>query len=233
MTDNIILLKRVKNGDEKAYGELVENNMKLVMSIAARFVGRGYDYEDLIQIGAMGLMKAIEKFDASYDVKFSTYAVPVIMGEIKRFLRDDGLIKVSRSIKETAMKGKRYAEKLRTVLGREPTVSEIAEAGGLNEEDLTQAFEATLPTTSVIVTDEDGKESEIAADENEEERILNKILVADMLASLENRQRQIIVLRYYKGMTQSETAKRVGVSQVQVSRIEKTVIQKLKTEFSI
>lgn len=233
MTDNIILLKRVKNGDEKAYGELVENNMKLVMSIAARFVGRGYDYEDLTQIGAMGLMKAIEKFDASYEVKFSTYAVPVIMGEIKRFLRDDGLIKVSRSIKETAMKGKRYAEKLRTVLGREPTISEIAEAGGLNEEDLTQAFEATLPTTSVIVTDEDGKESEIAADENEEERILNKILVADMLASLENRQRQIIVLRYYKGMTQSETAKRVGVSQVQVSRIEKTVIRKLKTEFSI
>lgn len=233
MTDNAILLERVKNGDKKACDMLVENNMNLVRSIAARFAGRGCEYEDLTQIGAIGLMKAIEKFDVGYGVKFSTYAVPVIMGEIKRFLRDDGMLKISRSIKETALKGKKCAEALRKSLGREPTIGEVSKESGIAVDVLTQAFDALLPPTSITQTDEDGKEYENVPGENKEDEIINKIFVAALLKSLDTRQRQIMVLRYFRGMTQSETAKRVGISQVQVSRIEKAVIMRLREEMSI
>ncbi len=232
MTDNAILLERAKQGDKKACNELAVNNMKLVRSIAARFTGRGYDREELSQIGAIGLIKAIEKFDTSYGVKFSTYAVPVIMGEIKRFLRDDGMIKISRSIKETAIKGKKYAEKLRVSLGREPTIAEISSESGIDEESLAEAFDANLPIGSIVVSDDDGNERELGAAPSDEETILNKILVSDMLESLEKRERQIMILRYYRGKTQSETAKIIGVSQVQISRLEKAVIKKLRENFS-
>ncbi len=234
MTDNALLLERIKDGDESARDELVKNNMKLVGSIAARFTGRGYDWEDLSQIGAMGLLKAIDKFDLSYGVMFSTYAVPVIMGEIKRFLRDDGMIKISRSIKETAAKGKKYAENLCAKLGREPTTSEIAKESGIDEEELMEAFDAVMPVDTLTAFDSEGKEQEIKIADTEfsEENIINKIFVSDMLTSLPKRERQIIALRYFKGKTQSETAKLIGVSQVQISRLEKNIINKLKAKFS-
>lgn len=219
--------------DVKTGEKLVEENMRLVGSIAARFTGRGCDYEDLTQIGAIGLIKAARRFDESYGVKFSTYAVPVITGEIKAFLRDDGMIKISRSIKENAVKGKRCAERLAMLYGREPTISEIAKECGISREDLVQSFEASLPPEPVVKTDRDGKEIELAAPEDEEEKILNKILVSDILSSLDKNRRQIIALRYCKGLTQSETAKITGISQAQVSRIEKSVIQKLKAEYSV
>lgn len=232
MTDNNILLEKAKRGDKNACNELTVNNMKLVGSIAARFLGRGYEWEELSQVGAIGLMRAIEKFDTSYNVKFSTYAVPVIMGEIKRFLRDDGMIKISRSIKETAAKGKKYAEELRIKMGREPTIAEISAESGIAEDELVEAFDASLPVESIIVSDENGNERELGAAASQEEEILNKILVSDMLESLENRERQIMILRYYNGKTQTETAKIIGVSQVQISRIEKSVLKKLRENFS-
>lgn len=235
MTDNICLLKRLKSGDKSAEDELVKNNMKLVSSIAARFSGRGCDWEDLVQVGAIGLLKAIEKFDCGYEVMFSTYAVPVIMGEIKRFLRDDGIIKISRSIKETAAKGKKCAEQLRTSLGREPTTSEVSEASGIDEEALIEAFDAIVPVDTLTCCNSEGEECEtkIADESCTEENIINKIFVSDMLNSLSKRERQIIILRYFKGKTQSETAKLTGVSQVQISRLEKSIINKLRSEFSV
>lgn len=227
MTDNI--------KSKKACDELVVNNIKLAGSIAARFLGRGYDWEDLTQVGVIGLMKAAKNFDTNYGVKFSTYAVPVIMGEIKIFLRDDGIIKISRSLKEIAAKGKKYAEELRGFLGREPTVEEISEKSGIPAESLMEAFDANMPVNSINAPERDGKECDTPVADKTffEEKLLNKILVSEMLDSLDRRERQVIILRYFKEKTQSETAKTIGVSQVQVSRIEKAVINKLRKEFSI
>lgn len=230
MIDNSLLLERVKNGDKEAEEELVENNMRLVHSIAGRFISSGYESDDLSQVGAIGLIKAIHKFDMSYGVKFSTYAVPVIMGEIKRFLRDDGMIKVSRSLKENAFRGRKAAQNLKIKLGREPTVEEVAKETGIKSEELIEAFDAISPIEAISYVSSDGKETElpIASEKDGEEEIINKILVEDMLKSLDKREKQIITLRYFKGKTQAEIAKIVGVSQVQISRIEKASIEKLK-----
>lgn len=233
MNENSLLLKRACNGDKEAEKELVINNMGLVRSIAGKFSYNGCETEDLVQIGVIGLIKAIHKFDMSYQVKFSTYAVPVILGEIKCFLRDDGIIKISRNIKENVLKGKKCAENLSKKLGREPTIKEISEESGVKEENLIEAFEALLPVET-INPGNDGEEYElpITYEKNSEDDILNKIFVRDMLNILKPRERQIIVLRYFKGKTQTETAKMTGVSQVQISRIEKTVLSKLKERFS-
>lgn len=232
MTENSLLLKRVALGDKQAEEELVVNNMGLVKSIVGRFSQRGCETEDLIQIGVMGLIKAIHKFDLSYGAKFSTYAVPLIIGEIKCFLRDDGIIKISRNVKENAIKGKKYAEILRIKLGREPTFAEIAKESGVDEENLIEAFDAATPIES-IVSEQYGKECElpIADEKYNEEKILNKIFVKDMLGALDARERQIIIMRYFKGKTQAETAKIIGVSQVQISRIEKAVLCSLKEKY--
>lgn len=233
MSDNILLIEKVKKGDKIAEEELVKNNMNLVRSIAGRFLGRGCETEDLLQIGAIGLLKAIHKFDLSYKVKFSTYAVPVIAGEIKRFLRDDGIIKISRSLKEIAQKGKRCAEELRVSLGREPTLQEVSELSNIAMETLVEAFDACMPVESVNIPDENGKESEKFSlnNKDEENEIVNRIFVEDMLNSLPKREKQILLLRYFKGKTQAETAKIVGVSQVQISRLEKIAVKKLKESF--
>lgn len=233
MSNNILLIEKVKKGDRIAEEELVKNNMNLVRSIAGRFSGRGCETEDLLQIGAIGLIKAIHKFDMSYEVKFSTYAVPVIAGEIKRFLRDDGIIKISRNLKEIAQKGKRCREDLRGSLGREPTLQEISESSGIASETLVEAFDACMPVESISIQNEDGKEIENFPTNNndEENEIVNRILVEDMLNSLGKREKQILLLRYFKGKTQAETAKIIGVSQVQISRLEKTAIKKLKENF--
>ena len=232
--DNAALIERTKSGDVAAQNRLVENNMGLVYSIVKRYTGRGYDFEDLVQIGAIGLIKAIKKFDTQFNVKFSTYAVPVIAGEIKRFMRDDGAVKISRTLKETAMKGWCMEENLRKKLNREPTIKEVADACGVDVDLLTEAFEAASPPASIYENIYESGDKEIklldtmSGDESEE-RIINKVVVDNILKELKPRERQIIVLRYFKGKTQSEIAKIIGVSQVQVSRIEKKVIMSVRS----
>lgn len=232
--DNAALIERVKKGDNEAQNRLVENNMGLVYSIVKRYTGRGYDFEDLVQIGAIGLIKAVKKFDTGYNVQFSTYAVPVIAGEIKRFLRDDGAVKISRTLKETAMKGWRTEEELRKQLNREPTIKEISDKCGIDVEMLSEAFDAAAPPTSIYENIYENGEKEIKlldtmSGGDSEERIINKVMADNILNSLKPRERQVMVLRYYKGKTQAEIAKIIGVSQVQVSRIEKQIIKSVRS----
>ncbi len=233
MLDNTVLLQRLDKGDESAKTLLVENNMGLVYSIAGKFEHSNYEREDLVQIGAVGLIKAVQKFDTSFDVQFSTYAVPMIIGEIKRFLRDDGAIKVSRSIKETALKGKRCREMLEKKLGRTPTISEISNECKIPAEELLEAFEASSPPESLqaAVT-----ESEtglclmgLIAGENDENEIVDRLLIKQLLEILDERDREIIIMRYFKGKTQAEIAECIGVSQVQVSRLEKKALLNMRS----
>lgn len=233
MTDNAALLERVREGDKRAENLMVEQNMGLVYSIVKRFSGRGYELDDLTQIGAIGLIKAVKKFNPEFNVQFSTYAVPMIAGEIKRFMRDDGAIKISRSLKESAMKGWRAEEILRRRLNREPTISEVSEECGIEVEDLLEAFEAAAPPESIYESIYSGGDKDIQvvdtiAGEEIENNIINKVLLDDILKQLKPREKQILILRYFKGKTQSEIAKMVGVSQVQISRIEKKAIEKIR-----
>lgn len=233
MKNNAALLEMVHNGDKAAKDVLVEENMGLVYSIVKRYAGRGYEREDLIQIGAMGLIKAIDKFDSSFNVCFSTYAVPMIAGEIKRFIRDDGAIKISRSLKENAMKGWRANEKLQKILGREPTITEISNECGIACEDLLEAFEAATPPASMYENVYSNGDKEInlldtIKGDEIEESIINKVMINNILNTMKPRERQVIVLRYFKNKTQAEIAQIIGVSQVQVSRIEKKVIEQMR-----
>ena len=229
MINNEELLKRLDEPEIEK--RLVEENMGLVYSIVKKFSNRGVELEDLIQIGAMGLIKAVKKFDTSFEVKFSTYAVPVIIGEIKRYIRDDNPVKVSRSLKELAIKGKSVKEQLRKQLGREPTISEIAKACDTDSETLSEAFNATVRPFSIYEqTSDDDKtlQLEKIPSQDCEEQIIDKIAIMEMLKTLKQKERRVIVLRYFKGMTQTKTAEIVGVSQVQVSRIEKKALEKIK-----
>lgn len=228
MNSNSLLLEKAQNGDKSAEDELVKNNMGLVINAAKKFSGRGYDFEELTQVGAIGLIKAIKRFDNTYDVQFSTYAVPMIMGEIRRFLRDDGIIKISRSIKETAIKGWRAEEFLRKELKREPTINEISAECSIPVEDLVEAFEAASAPESIYYETEDSGYSEKLKAPDCENDIINKVLISGLLDKLEKREKQIIVLRYFKEKTQSQIAEIIGVSQVQISRIEKGVLEKLR-----
>ena len=207
--------------------------MGLVYSIVRRFSGRGYETEDLTQIGAIGLIKAVKKFNPEFNVQFSTYAVPMITGEIKRFLRDDGAVKISRSLKENAMKGWRSEEILRRKLNREPTIKEISEECGIDAESLIEAFEAAAPPESIYESVYDNGEKEIhlldvIAGGEIEDSVINKVMIDDILSRLSPREREIILLRYFRGKTQSEIAKIIGVSQVQISRIEKKAIERIR-----
>ena len=237
MNNNALLLERVSQGDKHARDQLVEENMGLVWSIVRRFSNRGYDPEELSQVGAMGLIKAVQKFDPSFQVQFSTYAVPMILGEIKRFLRDDGPVKVSRSLKEQAIKGWRAAEQLRRALGRDPTINEIAAESGVEVENLIEAFDAVTPPESLSagMGDKDGNETTLLdriPSENHENAVINRVMVESMLNTLNSRERQILILRYFKGKTQTEISKIIGVSQVQISRIEKAALERLKQAIS-
>ncbi|MDD6485181.1 MAG: SigB/SigF/SigG family RNA polymerase sigma factor [Clostridiales bacterium] len=223
-------------GDKEAQDTMVKSNMGLVHSVVKHFVGRGYEKEDLTQIGAIGLLKAIRKFDLSYDVRFSTYAVPMIMGEIKRFIRDDGMIKISRSLKETAMRGYRAKERLQKTLNREPTINEISEECGIECEELLEAFDAAAPPNSIYEAVYNNGEKEISlidtiGGSDPQEEIINRVLIGNILDNLELREKQILILRYFKGKTQSEIAKLMGVSQVQISRIEKRVIKRIREQY--
>ena len=233
MLNNSELLERLEIGDKSAENLLVENNMGLVYSIVSRIENRLYDREDLIQIGAVGLIKAVKKFDTSFNVQFSTYAVPMILGEIKRFLRDDGAIKVSRSIKETALKGRRCREFLEKKLGRTPTISEISKECGISEDELIEAFEASAPPESLqaAVIDGDDRLSlmGLVAGDGDEEKIVDKLVIKQSLLNLTDREREIIILRYFRGKTQTEISEHIGVSQVQVSRIEKKALLKMRS----
>lgn len=233
MNNNTELIMRAKQGDKEAGDRLVNENMGLVYSIVKRFTNRGYETEDIIQIGALGLIKAVKKFDCSFGVQFSTYAVPMITGEIKRFMRDDGAVKVSRSIKEIAIKGRRCREILISRFGREPTIKEIALECGESPEMIAEAFEAVTPPSSIYesVYDDGGKEIALIdklEGECHEEEIINKVMLENAINSLEPRERQVIVMRYFQNKTQSEVAGKIGVSQVQVSRIEKKTLEKIR-----
>lgn len=232
----LYLLNRAKQGDKEARNTLVEENVGLVWSIVKRFTNRGYDPEDLFQIGTIGLMKAVDYFNTDYDVKFSTYAVPMITGEIKRFLRDDGMIKVSRSIKDNACHVHKSAEKLAAKLGREPTPSEIAEDTGLAGEDVVAALEAGAEVESLhkVIYQGDGSSIElldrIEDTKNENEHLINRFFIRDMLDKLSADEKNIIVWRYFEQKTQSQIAKKLGISQVQVSRLEKRILETMRRE---
>lgn len=235
MRDNTALIERVREGDKQAENRMVEENMGLVYSIVRRFLNRGYDAEDLTQIGAIGLIKAVKKFDPEFNVQFSTYAVPMITGEIKRFLRDDGAVKISRTLKENAMKGWRCEELLRRKLNRQPTINEISKECGIDAESLIEAFEAATPPESIYESIYDNGDKEIhlldtLAGEEIEDGVINKVMIDDILNRLTEREKEIILLRYFRGKTQSEIAKIIGVSQVQISRIEKKAIERIRGE---
>ena len=224
-----------KNGDGCAMEYIVENNTGLVWSVVRKFMNRGHEAEDLFQIGSIGLIKAVEKFDVTFGVQFSTYAVPMIMGEIKRHLRDDGIIKVSRSLKETSMRARAAAERLTKELSREPTVGEIASAVGVSADELVMAMDATVAPESINATvTEDGKPLENIIDSgfDMEGTVITRISIKEALQNLDARERQIIVMRYFKDKTQSQVAKQLGISQVQVSRIEKKILSRMKDKLS-
>ena len=228
MADNSILLKRAKEGDISARNKIVEENMGLVWSVVKHFSGRG-DSEDLAQIGAIGLIKAASNFNTDFNVKFSTYAVPMITGEIKRYLRDDGPIKVSRKLKEIAAKGRKCEEILRKKLGRDPKISEISKMCEVDTDELVSAFDACVAPESIYeyiydnISIIDGLSSE-----GHEETIINHVLIEQMLKNLKPKERQVMILRYIQGKSQTEIAKIIGVSQVQISRIEKNTLNKMK-----
>lgn len=224
------LLKRSQEGDRSARDTMVQNNMGLVWSIVHRFTNRGYELEDLFQVGSIGLMKAIDKFDVSFSVKFSTYAVPMITGEIRRFLRDDGMIKVSRSLKEEGAKTKRAREKLQARLGREPTLQELSEETKLPREEIVMALEANGEVESIDkpTNPSDGKEiclaDRLPQENDSHETLLNHMVLEQLLAELGETERKLIELRYYKEQTQVQVAQEMGISQVQVSRLEKKIL---------
>ncbi len=234
MDHTIALIKKSHAGDENARAQLVEENTGLVWCVVKRFRGRGTEVEDLFQIGSIGLLKAIDKFDLNYDVKFSTYAVPMISGEIKRFLRDDGMLKISRSLKETAYKACQAKEELVRELGREPTLDEIATKTGVEKEELVMAMEAASEVESLQrpVGMKDGNEvmllEKVAEEGREEEKILNRLLLSELLKELKKDERRLLYLRYFADKTQTEIGEELGISQVQVSRMEKKILKRMR-----
>lgn len=238
MTEIRELLMKAQAGDKEAREQLVQKNIGLVKSIVSRYIARGVEKEDLIQIGMIGLIKAIDNFDTTYEVRFSTYAVPMIAGEIRRFLRDNGAIKVSRSIKDHRVAVNRSRERLIEKLGREPTIHEIAEDEGLSMEDILLAVNSGQEVASLqqMIYEGDGSSirlmDRLSAHSGEGDASLDRMMLADSLSALEQRERELIVLRFYYDQTQSQIAKRMGVSQVQVSRLEKRILRKMKMYIS-
>ncbi len=233
------LISLAQSGDEESLERLVLQNKGLIWCVVRKFSGRGIESDDLFQIGAIGLIKAINKFDTSFNVEFSTYAIPMILGEIRRFLRDDGIIKVSRSLKETASAAKAAAEKISNEKGRDATIKEIADAICKNTDEVMLSLEATQPTESLYKTVNDSESSPIllidklhSQNQQNEERFLTTIALKQAIEKLPVKEKQILLLRYYKEKTQSEVARIMGVSQVQISRIEKKLLGVLKQNIS-
>lgn len=231
------LIEKSQAGDQEARDLIVQKNMRLVWSVVQRFINRGYEPDDLFQIGCIGLLKSVDKFDLSYDVKFSTYAVPMIIGEIQRFIRDDGTVKVSRSLKETGNKIRKVKDELTKRYGRAPKVTEIAKELEISPEDVVLAQEASRTPSSIheTVYENDGDPitllDQIA--DHSEAKWFDKIALQEAIRGLDERERLIVYLRYYKDQTQSEVAGRLGISQVQVSRLEKKILQQMKEQMDI
>lgn len=259
MDETTVLMERLQEGDKEARKVLIEKNLGLVHHIVKRFLGRGVEAEDLFQIGTIGLMKAIDKFDLSFQVKFSTYAVPLISGEIKRFLRDDGMVKVSRSLKENGWKINRVIEQKKRESGNDVTLQELVKETGLTQEEIIMAMDANIHVESIYksVYQSDGSEiylvdQVVAAgngnglgveagsgrekkttlsgtvEDREKEEILNHMLLEQLLDSLADSERKLIKMRYFENMTQVQVAKILGISQVQVSRTEKKILQGMR-----
>ena len=251
MEDMSVLIGRSQSGDKEAREVLIEKNLGLVHHIVRRFAGRGYEMEDLFQIGVIGLIKAIDKFDLKQEVQFSTYAVPMITGEIKRFLRDDGPIKVSRTLKENAVKIRAARQQLQSSLGREPTLRELADTALLSEEEIVMASTATAEVESIYasVYQADGSELYLVdrvadagpgnlgrvhgeAVDYEKEALLNHMLLQQLLDELDERERSLIRMRYFENRTQTEVADVLGISQVQVSRLEKKILLRMRRKIA-
>lgn len=243
MREQSELIRRAQEGDKDALDEMISGNLGLVHSIVRRFEHRGCEREELFQTGCIGLIKAIEHFDLSLQLAFSTYAVPMIMGEIRRFLRDDGMVKVSRTLKEHGYKISKAREHLIAELGREPELSEIEEVTGLTREEIVLAMEANREVESIYqpVLGTEGEElllldqiksSDSLYEEPEKEAVLNKLVVKQLLAMLDEREEHVIRLRYFDNKTQCEVAKIMGMSQVQVSRLERKILLKLRAGMS-
>lgn len=232
--DTLELIQRAQEGDKEARDRVVTENMGLVWSIVRRFANRGYEMEDLFQIGSIGLIKAIDKFDIAFDVRFSTYAVPMITGEIKRFLRDDGMIKVSRTLKETAYKVRSVHDELFTRLGREPALEEVSRETGIPPEDIIMALEAGAEVESLYKTIYQGDGNaiylidKIEETKNENESLVNRMALKEIMDSLEEKDRKLIDLRYFRDKTQTDIARELGISQVQVSRLEKKILKTMR-----
>lgn len=228
------LIRRSQEGDKEAREVLIEENMGLIHHVVKRFLGRGVEAEDLFQIGAIGLVKAVDRFDLSFGVRFSTYAVPMIAGEIKRFLRDDSMIKISRSLKELAIRAARLREQLFMERGEEPGVDELAESLGVEPEELVQAMDGSAEVESLqkIVYQGDGEGlslmDKVEQEKDEEETLLRQLLLEQLLSDLEPKERKLIVLRFFHERTQTQVAQELGMSQVQVSRLEKKILLSLK-----
>lgn len=228
------LIKQSQDGDKDAKEQLIMMHSGLIWNVVRRFMGRGYETEDLYQIGAIGLIRAIDKFDFGYEVKFSTYAVPLISGEIKRFLRDDGMIKVSRTLKENQWKIKKAMEELRNEKGREATLEELSKALSMEPEEIMLAMEAAVEIESMeqSIYAKDGKEillgDRLAAEKNEQEELMDRLFLEQLLDKLSQKERTLIKLRYFDNKTQTQVAEILEISQVQVSRLEKKILRKLK-----
>ena len=236
--ENIIdLIRKAQNGDKEARSALIDSNTGLVWSVVRRFRNRNVETEDLFQIGCIGLIKAVDKFDPSFNVRFSTYAVPMILGEIRRYFRDDGAIKVSRSLKELSLKARDAGEKLEQKLGRPPTISELAEFLGEEAESIIHAIEASRAPESLFreYEDDDGSENRlidrIISDQiSDETDTVERISLYNAIRQLSSRDKRLIWLRYYSGQTQQNVAQKLGISQVQVSRLEKKILDTLKSK---
>ncbi len=224
------LIRKAKSGDREAGEALVVNNTGLIWSIARRYFGRGVDPDDLYQLGCLGFLKAVEGFDLDFGTQFSTYAVPKIAGEIRRFLRDDGTVKVSRSLKERAIAVKSARQRLTGLLGREPSLQELSAETGLEPEEIACAETATGAAESIQKrSGEDGLTLEdMLTDGEMEEQIVERIALREAIACLGDREQRVIKLRFFHGLTQDKTAKLLGVSQVQISRIEKKALAALR-----
>lgn len=237
MSETRTLLVKTKEGDKEARNILIEENLRLVHHVVKRFVGRGVDMQDLFQIGTIGLIKAVDHFDIEREVQFSTYAVPMIMGEIKRFLRDDGMVKISRSLKENAYRIKREQELFTKEFGREPLLGELAERLELTPQEIVEALDACVEVESLQkeIYRNDGSSVTLADlvqdSKNEREELLNHMVLKQLMEELEPKEREIIVLRYMENLTQTEVANRMNTSQVQISRYEKKILKKMRDKY--
>ena len=236
--DNLELIIKAHEGDKEARDKLVFENTGLIWSMVRRFSGRGHDLEDLFQIGCIGILKAIDKFDMSFDVKFSTYAVPMILGEIKRFIRDDGMVKVSRSLKENGWRIKNAEAELTATLGREPTIEELSSYTELSREEIVMTLEANRDVDSINRVIYENDVSEVClcdqiTDEQISDKLENHMVLKKLLEELPDKDKEIIAMRYFGEQTQTQVAERLGISQVQVSRLEKKILTRLREKMHV